>query len=126
MQPPPSYDLGRFFRELEDFFGGGVTLQSRERSLDNLRHTGTMSEVAIPSQNITHTFSPRWPDHPFIYLFSKKLKENIRFELTARGSIPTTFHAYLAATISVEQNQAAAALSRSHPSSQSPPRLPPR
>ena len=25
-QPPPSYDLARFFQELEDFFGGAVTL----------------------------------------------------------------------------------------------------
>ena len=27
---PPSYDLARFFQELEDFFGGAVTLHSRE------------------------------------------------------------------------------------------------
>ena len=60
-----------------------------------------------------------------IYLFPRKLKENIRFELTARGSLPSTFHAYLAAAISVEQNQAAVTLSRSQPSSQPPPRLPP-
>ena len=35
-----SYDLARFFQELEDFFGGAVTLHSRERSLDMLRQTG--------------------------------------------------------------------------------------
>lgn len=78
--------------------------------------------MAIAFQNITSTFSPRWLDHPLIYLFSRKLRENIRFELTARGSIPTTFPAYVAAAISVEQNQAAAALSHPQPSSQ-PPRL---
>ena len=74
---PPASDLARFFQELEDFFGGAVTLHSRERSL------------------------------------SRKLKESVRFELTARGSPPPTFHAYVAAAISVEQNQAAATSSRS-------------
>ena len=101
---PPTYDLPRFFQELEGFFGGGITLQSRERSLDTLRQTGAVSELAIAFQNITHTFSPRWPDHPLIYVFSKKLRENIRLELTARGSVLTTFNTYLAAAISVEQN----------------------
>ena len=124
-QLPPSYDLARFFQELEDFFGGVVRLQSRERSLDMLRQTSTVSELAIAFQNIIYTFSPWWPDHPLTLFFSRKPKENIRFELTARGSLPTTFHAYLAASISVEQKQAAAALSRSHPSSQPPARLPP-
>ena len=37
---PPSYTLDSFWQELEDFFGEGVTLQSRERSLDVLRQTG--------------------------------------------------------------------------------------
>ena len=115
-----TYDLPRFFQELEDLFGEAVTLQSRERSLNALRQTGTVSELAIAFQNITHTFSPRWPDHPLIYVFSKKLRENIRFELTARGSLPTTFNTYRAAAILVEQNQVAAALSRSH----APPPLP--
>lgn len=49
--------------------------------------------------------------------------EYFRFELIAQGSIPTTFQAYLAVAISVEQNQAAAALSRPE-SSFLPPRLP--
>ena len=53
------------------------------------------------------------------------IQTNIWIELTARGFLPTTFHAYLAAAISVEQNQAAATLCCSHPSSQPPPRLPP-
>ena len=35
----PSYDLHRFFQELEEYFGGAVTLHSRERSLDLLRQT---------------------------------------------------------------------------------------
>ena len=106
IQLHPSYDLTRFFEELEDFSGGAFTLHSRERSPDMLRHTGTVSELAIAFQNITHTFSPRWPDHPLTYLFSRKLKEYIRFELTAPGSLPPTCHAYLAAAILVEQNQA--------------------
>ena len=37
---PPSYDLASFFQALEDFFGGAVTLQSRERALRSLRQTG--------------------------------------------------------------------------------------
>ena len=101
---PPTYDLNRFFQELEDFFGGAVTLHSRERNLDMLRQTGSVSDLAVAFQTITHSFSPRWPDHPLIYLFSRKLKESVRFELTARGSLPLTFHAYVAAAISVEQN----------------------
>ena len=88
---PPSYTLDSFMQELEDFFGGGVTLQSRERSLDVLRQTGSVSELAIAFKNITSTFSPRWFDHPLIFVFSKKLKEAVRFELTAKGSIPATF-----------------------------------
>ena len=39
---PPSYTLDSFCQELEDFFGGGVTLQSWERSLDVLRQTGSV------------------------------------------------------------------------------------
>ena len=122
---PPSYTIDSFIQDLEDFFGGGNTLQSRERALDVLRQTGSVSELAIAFQNLTSTFIPRWSDHPLIYVFSKKLKEVIRFELTARGSLPTTFQAYVAVAISVEQNQAAAALSRSHGSSNPPP-APPR
>ena len=40
---PPSYTLDSFWQELEDFYGGWVTLQSRERSLDVLRQTGSVS-----------------------------------------------------------------------------------
>ena len=110
---PPPYTLDSFMQKLEDFFGGGVTLQSRERSLDVLRQTGSVSKLAVAFQNITSTFSPRWSDHPLIYVFSKKLKEVVRFELTARGSVPATFQAYVAMAVMVEQNRAAAALSRS-------------
>ena len=110
---PPSYKLDSFWQELEDFFGGGVTLQSRERSLDVLRQTGSVSELAISFQNITSPFTPRWSDHPLIYVFSTKLKEVVRFELMSRGTIPVTFQAYVALAIKVELNQAAAASSRS-------------
>ena len=105
--------------------GGANTLQSRERSLDVLRQTVSVSELAIAFQHITSTFIPWWSDHPLIYIFSKKLKEVIRFELTARGSIPATFQAYVALAIMVEQNQAVAAFSRSQGSSNPPPRTPP-
>ena len=55
---PPSYDLALFFQALEDFFGGAVTLQSRERALRSLRQTGSVSELAIAFQTIVLTFSP--------------------------------------------------------------------
>ena len=120
--PPPMTSF-YFSRSWRTFFGGVVTLQSRERALRPRRQTISVSELAIAFQNIVHTFSPPWADHPLIYTFSDKLRENIRFELRTRGSLPTTFQAYLTAAISVEQNQAAAAPSRSQPSSQ-PSRLP--
>ena len=59
-------------QELEDFFGGGVTLQSRERSRIILRQTRPVSELAIAFQNITDSFRPRWTDHPLIFVFSQK------------------------------------------------------
>ena len=65
-------------------------LQSRERALRSLRQTGSIFELAIAFQTIVHTFSPLWGDHPLIYTFPDKLKEHIRFELTAQGSLPTT------------------------------------
>ena len=120
---PPHYTLDNFLQELTEFFGGGITLASRERSLDTLRQTGTVSELAIAFQNITNTFNPRWTDHSLIYTMSKKIRETIRFELAARGTVPTSFQDYIAAAISVEHNQAAANLSRGQQSSQ-PPRLP--
>ena len=120
---PPHYDLDLFLQALTDFFGGGITLASRERSLDALRQTGTVQELAIAYQNITNTFSPRWTDHPLIYVLSRKIRENIRFELAARGTVPTSFHDYVAAAISVEQNQAAANHFRGQPQPQLP-RLP--
>ena len=119
---PSFYTLDSFLQELEDFFGGAITLQSRERSLIILRQTGSVSELAIAFQTITNNFNPRWSDHPLIFVFSQKLKEVVRFELTSRGSVPDTFQAYLAAAISVEHNQAAAAQSRSQ--LPPPPRLP--
>ena len=82
--------------------------------------TGTVSELAIAFQTITNAFRPRWSDHPLIYVFSQKIKEVVRFELTARGALPLTFQAFISAAISVELNQAAAASSRSH----HPPPLP--
>ena len=129
---PPHYTLASFFHALDDYFGGAVTLDSWERELDGLRQTGTVSELAISFQNITMNFDPNWPDHPLIYLFSRKMKESIRFQLTSQGSIPPTFQAYVAAAISVENNLLAATLSRSHtqqphpatPRSTPPPRLP--
>ena len=47
LQLPPSYIFDFFFQELEDFFGGLITLQSPERSLDIVRQKETVSELAI-------------------------------------------------------------------------------
>ena len=44
---PPHYHLDSFLQALTDFFGGGITLASRERSLDTLRQIGTVQELAI-------------------------------------------------------------------------------
>ena len=52
-------------------------------------HTFLLSPVAKPP-----------PDLPFF----TQVKESVRFELTARGSLPPTFHAYVAAAIFFEQN----------------------
>jgi len=123
---PPHYTLAFFLQALESFFGGGATLDSRERSLTLLRQTGTVAELAIAFQTITNTFIPRWPDHPLIYLFSQKLKEPIRFQLTSQGSLSPIFQEYVAAAAAVEHNQSAASLSRSHAQPQiQPPRNPP-
>ena len=70
--PPDDYDLARLFSELQNFFGGAATLQSRERDLRALRQTRSVSDLAISFQTITHTFTPRWPDHPLIFTFSEK------------------------------------------------------
>ena len=60
LQLPCSYTLDTFFQELVDFFGGGVTLQSRKRSLDvRPTHTSSVSKLGIAFQNITSTFLPR-------------------------------------------------------------------
>ena len=56
---PPHYTLKIFLGELTAFFGGGVTMASREHSLDNLRQTGTVSDLAIAFQNIINTYTPR-------------------------------------------------------------------
>ena len=97
------------------FFGGGLTLASREHSLDDLRQTRTVSVLDIAFQNIINTYVPRWNDSASIYFLSRKLKEAVRFEVTARGNVPTTLQAYIAAAIAVEHNQAATVKSRHHP-----------
>ena len=120
---PPHYTLDNFLQAMTNFFGGGITLASRERSLDTLRQTGTVQQLAIAFQNITNTFTPRWTDHSLIYVLSNKIREPIRFELAAQGTVPPLFHDYVAAAISVEQNQAAANNFRGQPQNQLP-RLP--
>ena len=69
--------------------------------------THCIETIFIKSNEYFTPNTPRWADHSHMYVFSKKLRETIRFELIAWGSIPTSFQAYLGATISVERNQAA-------------------
>ena len=109
---PHYYTLELFLEELTAFFGGGVTLASREHSLDNLRQTGTVSDLAIAFQNIINTYTPRWTDSASIYFFSRKLREAVRFEVAARGNVPTGFQAYIAEAIAVEHNLTAAVKGR--------------
>lgn len=104
---------------LDIFFGGGMTLDARERPMANLRHVGSVSDLAIAFQNITNTFSPRWPNHPLIYKFSRKLKVAVRFQLTTQGTVVVLFRDYVKAAIMVENNLAAATNGRHH-------RLPPQ
>ena len=111
---PPHYDLDIFLQALTDFFGGGITLASPERSLDTLRQNGTVQELVIAYQNITNTFNPRWKDHSLIYVLSRKIREPIWFELAARGTVPTFFQNYVATAVLIEQNQAAANHFRGH------------
>ena len=108
----PSYTLDSFLAALEGYFGGSITLQTREKALFDLRQSSSVTELAIAFQNITNTFDPRWPDHPLIYTFSQKLKSEIRYELFSRGGIPTDFQGYITAAVSIENNLAAANRSR--------------
>ena len=85
---PEHYTLELFLDELTAFFGGGITMASREHSLDDLRQTGSVSELAIAFQNIINTYVPRWTDSASIYVLSRKLKDAIRFELGKRGDMP--------------------------------------
>ena len=117
---PHHYNLDNFLAELTDFFGGRLTKDSREHSLDDLRQTGSVSALAIAFQNIINTYVPQWNDSASIYFFSRKLKESIRFEITARGNVPVLHQAYIAAAISVEHNQAAAIKGRPQHQQQQP------
>ena len=87
-------------------------MASREHSLDDLRQTGSVPALAIAFQNIINTHVPRWNVSTSIYFFSRKLKESIRYEITARGNVLVLLQAYIAAAISVEHNQAAAVKGR--------------
>ena len=104
---PEYFTLELFLQMLTSFFGGGVTLASREHSLDDLRQTGSVSKLAIAFQNIINTYVPRWTDSASIYFLSRKLKEAIRFELGKRGDVPDELQAYIAAAIAMEHNLAA-------------------
>ena len=92
MELPPHYTLDLFLAEMIAFFGGGLTMASREHALDDLRQTISVSVLAIAFQNIINTYVPRWNDSASIYIFSRKLKDAVRFEVTARGNVPITLH----------------------------------
>ena len=104
LELPHHYTLDNVLVILTDFFGGRPTLASCKHSLDDLRQTGSVSALTIAFQNTINTYVPRWNDSAIIYFFSRKLKEAIRFEITARGNVPILLQAYIAAAISVEHN----------------------
>ena len=56
---PANWDFMEVLSELQLFFGGAATLQSRERDLRTLRQTGSVSNLAIDFQTITQSFNPR-------------------------------------------------------------------
>ena len=113
MEFPHHYNLDNFLAELTKKIGGGLTMASQENSLDDLRQTKSVSAPAIAFQNIINTYVPRWNDSASIYSSSIKFKEAIRFEITARGNVPILLlMAYIAATITVEHNQADAVKGR--------------
>ena len=112
---PPTYTLTQLLRELVEFFGTGVSAAAHVRNLKALRQTTTVSQLAIDFQIISNTFIPPWTDHALIYVFSDKVKEGVRFQLTAQGGVPLVFREYVAAAIAVEMNQAAAGQYRHNP-----------
>ena len=104
---PDHYTLDLFLDELTSFFGGAATIASRENDLDDLRQTGTVVQFAVAFQTIINTFNPRWTDSAAIYVFSRKIKEQIRYLVAGKGNVPTTFQAYIAAAVAMEANLAA-------------------
>ena len=114
---PPHVTFEHFIAHMSTYFGGGVNQQTLQRSLINLRQTGSVAEFAVAFQNITNAFHPNWTDAPLIFEFMQKLKEVVRFRLIENGSLPLTLQGYVAAALLVESNQADANSSRgiSHP-----------
>ena len=67
---PAKWDFMEVLAELQFFFGGAATLQSRERDLRTLRQIGSVSDLAIAFQTITQSFNPHWGYLPLIFIFS--------------------------------------------------------
>ena len=103
---PDHYTLDLFLDELASFFGGAASIASRENDLDDLRQTGTVVQFAVAFQTIINTFNPRWTDSAAIYVFSKKIKEQIRYLVAGKGNVPTNFQAYIAEAVDMEANLA--------------------
>ena len=104
---PPHYTLDLFLREITAFFGDVAAVALRENDLDDLQHTGTVRQFAVDFQSIISKFHPAWTDSATIYVFSRKLKPLIRFEVAKRGEVPTGFQAYMGACIHMEASIAA-------------------
>lgn len=125
---PPHYTLDLFLHEITAFFGGVATIALQENDLDDLQHTGTVRQFAVEFQTIISKFRPAWTDSAAIYVFSRKLKPQIRFEVARKGEVPTGFQAYMGACIHMEAC-IAAGKPRHFPSphpSQPQPQQPPR
>ena len=71
------------------------------------RQTGTVVQFAVAFQTIFNTFNPQWTDSAAIYVFSRKIKEQIRYLVAGKGNVPTNFQAYIAAAMDMEANLAA-------------------
>ena len=61
-----------------------------------------MRQFAVDFQTIMSSFRPTWTYSAAIYVFSRKLKPLIRFEVARKGEVPTNFQAYMRACIATE------------------------
>ena len=78
-------------------------MAAKEHLLHDLRQTGSVSDFAIAFRNIINSYQDRWNDSAAIFVFSGKLKMDVRGEMGRRGASPTTLQAYIVSAFGAEQ-----------------------